>query len=38
MREVYKELLRLKRRIEDEDFKLKTNTKILVLTQERNYF
>ncbi|EAS04299.2 transmembrane protein, putative (macronuclear) [Tetrahymena thermophila SB210] len=38
MTEVYKELMKLKRRIEDEDFNLKRNLKIQVLTEEKNYF
>ncbi|KAL4500414.1 hypothetical protein ABPG72_003365 [Tetrahymena utriculariae] len=38
MSEVFKELMKLKRRIEDEDFKLKRNLKIQVLTEEKNYF
>ncbi|KAL4454263.1 hypothetical protein ABPG74_012220 [Tetrahymena malaccensis] len=38
MSEVYKELMKLKRKIEDEDFNLKRNLKIQVLTEEKNYF
>lgn len=38
MKGVLIELNKLKKRIENEDYQLKKDEKILVLTEERNYF